>query len=155
MTANAAITLVQLLDCDEERIKMATNLDGMACLITPFHEAEESPEDVAIYHEMRMSLLGMKTFETCYAELMAAVKTSGIRTVDVGILLRLLIVRRSKPRVIKFLQTKGDPTSKRLVRFLNEHTSQFTNQGKFPIVNFLSSMPSVSLIGCLWSGSSS
>ena len=125
---------------------MATNLDGMAALISQFHDADESPEDVAMYHEMRMSYLGMRTSETYYAELMAAVKKSGIKTVDLRILLRLLIVRKSKPRVIKFLQTKGDPTSKRLVKFLNDYTSQFTNQGKFPVVNMLSSMPTISLI---------
>jgi len=118
----------------------------MAALISQFHDADESPEDVAMYHEMRMSYLGMRTSETYYAELMAAVKKSGIKTVDLRILLRLLIVRKSKPRVIKFLQTKGDPTSKRLVKFLNDYTSQFTNQGKFPVVNMLSSMPTISLI---------
>ena len=79
----------------------------MAALISQFHDADESPEDVAMYHEMRMSYLGMRTSETYYAELMAAVKKSGIKTVDLRILLRLLIVRKSKPRVIKSCRPRG------------------------------------------------
>jgi hypothetical protein len=77
---------------------------------------------------------------------MELIKKTTMKMVDLRILMRLLLIRKSRPRVLEYLKRKNDDTSKRIFKFLMEHTSQFTNQNKFPIVNFLSCMPSVSLL---------
>lgn len=58
----------------------------------------------------------------------------------------MLIVRKSRPRLIKHMQIRKDGTSKKILKFLNEHTSQFTNQNKLPVVNMLSCMPTISFL---------